>query len=88
MNHFVPSNSKFDQNVQSFEKVQKFEPSQEMSLFVDNLIFEEQNTNESEEQYEQDPSNQIENNLLNLIDDEPEASQSFEKDDTQSLGKS
>lgn len=45
-----------------------------MSLFVDNLIFEEQNTNESEEQYEQDPSSQIENNLLNLIDDEPEAS--------------
>jgi hypothetical protein len=45
-----------------------------MSLFVDNIIFEDQNTNETEEQYDNDASNQIENNLLNLIDDEPEAS--------------
>lgn len=59
-----------------------------MSLFVDNLIFEDQNTNESEEQVDHEASNQIENDLLNLIDDEPEASQSFEKDDTNSLEKS
>ena len=60
-----------------------------MSLFVDNIIFEDQNTNESEEELnDQDSSNQIESNLLNLIDDEPEASQSFEKEESQSQEKS
>jgi hypothetical protein len=42
-----------------------------MSLFVDNLIFEDQNTDESEEAYDNDTCVQIENNILDLIDDEP-----------------
>lgn len=58
-----------------------------MSLFVDNLIFEDKNTNDSEdlEQYDNDTCAQIESDILNMIDDEPlENIPNFEKADTKS----
>jgi len=53
-----------------------------MSLFVDNLIFEDKNTNECEEGYDQETCAQIENTILNMLDDEPlEILHKFEQTD-------
>lgn len=44
-----------------------------MSLFVDNIIGEEKNTNDSNEAelYVNETCAQIESNILNMLDDEP-----------------
>jgi len=51
-----------------------------MSLFAHNIIFEDKTTNKCEEAYDQETCAQIENNILNMIDDEPlETTPKFEE---------
>lgn len=56
-----------------------------MSLFVDNLIFEENADNIEEDNYHNQTHAQIESNILNMIDDEPlENESNLEKSEAKS----